>query len=136
MAKPTFTSHVRRPLFDELPLGKDDPPFSAWGLYGKDDQLGTLNLLTSEIVVEAAKEVKNGMRIGLDLPLNYLTRVPFGRGEVKHSITADPNLPFHDDEISMNTQVSFSKELCPQKAKQGLGFDPVGWISTLWISES
>ena len=30
--------------------------------YGKDDELGTLNRLTKEVVVEAAKEIKTGER--------------------------------------------------------------------------
>jgi hypothetical protein len=30
--------------------------------YGKDDELGFLNRLTNEIVLEAAKEIKTGTR--------------------------------------------------------------------------
>ena len=30
--------------------------------YGENDQLGTLNRLTEEVVVEAAKEIKTGER--------------------------------------------------------------------------
>lgn len=33
------------PTFDELPLGKGNPPYSAWGLWGEDDSLGTLVLI-------------------------------------------------------------------------------------------
>lgn len=44
-----------RPPFDCLPLRQNDPPFSAWGLYGDHDQLGTLNLLTPENTLAAAK---------------------------------------------------------------------------------
>lgn len=51
------------PSFDDLPLGKDDPLRSAWGLYGKTDGLGTLNRLTNERVADAAKnEIKTGVR--------------------------------------------------------------------------
>ena len=52
----------KQPKFSELPLNKGDPPHSAWGLYGKDDELGTLNRLTPEVVVEAAKEIQSGIR--------------------------------------------------------------------------
>ncbi|KAL9056361.1 MAG: hypothetical protein Q9162_002952 [Coniocarpon cinnabarinum] len=48
------------PKYSELPLGKSDPPLSAWGLYGPHDQLGTLNRLTEDIVLEAAKEIRTG----------------------------------------------------------------------------
>lgn len=43
------------PTFDELPNFKD---FSgcAWGVWGGDDQLGTINLLTDEVVKRAAQE--------------------------------------------------------------------------------
>lgn len=51
------------PPFESLPLGKDDPRFSAWGLYGDKDELGTLNRLTDERVAAAAREeIKTGAR--------------------------------------------------------------------------
>ncbi|ODM14329.1 hypothetical protein SI65_10253 [Aspergillus cristatus] len=31
-----------RPSFDQLPLRPNDPPFSSWGLWGEEDQVGTL----------------------------------------------------------------------------------------------
>lgn len=30
------------PKFEDLPLGKDDPPYSAWGLWGDNDEVGTV----------------------------------------------------------------------------------------------
>ena len=36
------------------------PEGSNWGDYGKDDQQGRLNLLTSERVVRATREVQTG----------------------------------------------------------------------------
>lgn len=51
------------PKFSDLPLRKGDPPYSAWGLYGPHDELGTLNRLTDELVAKtAAKEIKTGVR--------------------------------------------------------------------------
>lgn len=50
------------PKYSDLPLNKGDPPHSAWGLYGKDDQLGFLNRQTDEIVKQAAGEIKTGKR--------------------------------------------------------------------------
>lgn len=98
-----------RPSFDELPLNKGDPPFSAWNLYGKTDELGTLNLLTPEVVAEAAKEIKTGTRVGLDLPLNFLKRPSHNRQALKHTIIKYPR-PNHDDHIELNTQVSICFE--------------------------
>lgn len=51
------------PPFDSLPLRQGDPPFSAWGLYGDKDELGTLNRLSDERVAAAAREeIKTGKR--------------------------------------------------------------------------
>jgi hypothetical protein len=97
---------MKRPTFDELPLRKEDPPFSAWGLYGLDDELGTLNLLTPDVVAEAAKEIKTGVRVGLDLPINYISKPSHNRLKLTHTvIRKDPRL-VHDDLIEFNTQIS------------------------------
>jgi hypothetical protein len=51
------------PDYEALPLRKGDPHHSAWSFYGDDDELGALNRLTDERVVEAAKgEVRSGVR--------------------------------------------------------------------------
>lgn len=43
------------PAFDELPPFKNFPG-CAWDVWGPDDQLGTVNLLTEEVVQRAARE--------------------------------------------------------------------------------
>ncbi|KUJ70037.1 cyclase [Streptomyces albus subsp. albus] len=40
-----------------------------WGRWGADDELGTLNLITEEVVREAARTVASGRRIALAVPL-------------------------------------------------------------------
>ncbi|TKW48622.1 hypothetical protein CTA1_11956 [Colletotrichum tanaceti] len=66
MASPTTDYLLNEngiPPFDTLPLGRDDPRFSAWGLYGHSDELGTLNRLTDERVAAAARnEIRTGAR--------------------------------------------------------------------------
>jgi len=49
---------------------KNRPEGSNWGEFGDDDQLGRLNLLTPEKVMEAIAEVKAGKVFSLSLPLN------------------------------------------------------------------
>ena len=40
-----------------------------WGRWGSDDEMGTLNLITDEVVREAAATVRTGRRVPLALPL-------------------------------------------------------------------
>ncbi len=40
-----------------------------WGRWGADDEIGTLNLITDEVVREAAATVRTGHRVPLALPL-------------------------------------------------------------------
>jgi kynurenine formamidase len=55
----------------ENPRWKRRPPGSTWGDWGPDDQLGRLNLLTSEKVLKGIAEVKEGRTFCLSLPLDY-----------------------------------------------------------------
>lgn len=50
------------PKFSDLPLNKGDPPHSAWGVYGSDDELGTINRLTDDVVMRAKEEIQTGVR--------------------------------------------------------------------------
>ena len=74
------------PTFSSLPLNKGDPPHSAWGLWGKDDQLGTLNYLTEENTREAAKEIKAGVRVGLNWTFGEPSRPCFARQMCEHKV--------------------------------------------------
>jgi kynurenine formamidase len=66
----------RLPAFRDLPIVEDAPPHSAWGVFGRDDQLGTLNLLTPERRAAAALLARHGKTFNLDLPLHLPAR-PF-----------------------------------------------------------
>jgi kynurenine formamidase len=50
---------------------KRRPPGSTWGDFGADDQLGRLNLITPEKVLQGIAEVKEGRSFCLSLPLDY-----------------------------------------------------------------
>lgn len=54
-----------RPRFEDLPLAIDHPKASAWGLWGQNDERGTLNLITCEVVTLAKQEIKNGLVVSL-----------------------------------------------------------------------
>src|SRR6476620_11827472 len=47
------------------------PPGSTWGNWGDDDELGRINLLTPEKVLEGVREVEAGITFCLSLPLDY-----------------------------------------------------------------
>lgn len=46
------------------------PKGSNWGEFGPEDELGRVNLITREKVIEAAREIVEGMSFCLSLPLN------------------------------------------------------------------
>mgnify|MGYP002630888643 CR=1 FL=1 len=74
------------PDFDDLPLLGDLGLRHAWDVFGPDDVLGSMNLLTSQRVAEAAKLVRTGVRVSLDLPLNLPNPPLFGRQSYEHTI--------------------------------------------------
>src|SRR3546814_4576518 len=49
---------------------KNRPEGSTWGDFGPDDQLGRLNLLTREKVLQGVAEVREGISFCLSLPLD------------------------------------------------------------------
>jgi kynurenine formamidase len=53
------------------PRWKRRPEGSTWGDFGPDDQLGRLNLVTPEKVLQGIREVKLGKTFCLSLPLDY-----------------------------------------------------------------
>ncbi|MFE9022131.1 cyclase family protein [Streptomyces sp. NPDC007808] len=60
-----------------------------WGRWGADDEIGTLNLITEEVVREAASCVRTGRRVPLALPLRQdgvQTGVIPGRVNPLHSM--------------------------------------------------
>ena len=46
------------------------PPGSTWGDWGDDDELGRINLLTPEKVLQGVAEVQAGISFCLSLPLD------------------------------------------------------------------
>jgi len=48
------------PKFAQLPIKPDKPKESSWGVFGDDDELGCLNFLTPQGVVDAAHLVRKG----------------------------------------------------------------------------
>src|SRR5580700_1380119 len=58
----------------------------SWGVFGPDDELGTLNRLSDELVVRAAGEVCTGERFGLNLELQEPDPPFFARQAFSHEV--------------------------------------------------
>ncbi len=87
----------------ELPTYRELPPAprggrSAWGLFGADDNLGLINLLTPERIAAAASLVRRGRVFPLDLPLGSVNpALARSRGTPRHTVLHDPGSAGFDD---------------------------------------
>ncbi|MGH9841472.1 MAG: cyclase family protein [Blastocatellia bacterium] len=96
----------RLPDFAELPIKPDYPPHSAWGVFGDDDQIGTLNLLTPERVAAAARLVRHGQVFALNWELEQPSPPLFNRATLQHTIKRRRHNVFDDVYDNFNTQSS------------------------------
>jgi kynurenine formamidase len=103
---------------------KNRPPGSNWGDFGTDDQIGRMNLLTTECRLRACREVSVGLTFTLTLPLDYpggsilspyrkppeFNVVPRGSGHNYNYSLAEVNPAFtdviSDDAVLLFTQYS------------------------------
>lgn len=111
----TFSSQPAHsfPPFDQLPPVPNQPQGSLWGFFDKSDEkdeIGTLNLLTSDVVRQASSEIRTGQHIQLDWCLSENVEFPgFGRKKFEQKVldakkaTQGAHIGF-DDELRFNTQ--------------------------------
>lgn len=74
------------PSYDRLPVKEGAPQGSAWGLFGDDDQVGCLNLITPEKVKAAARLVRKGVVFPLNLRLDLPKPALFDRRSLRHHL--------------------------------------------------
>ena len=79
------------PLYNELPQFSNSDERYAWDVFGKDNDLGTVNFITPDHIKRAATLVKRGASINLDLTLDLPARAPVpegerGRGPAEHVV--------------------------------------------------
>jgi len=89
-----------------------------WGRWGPDDERGTLNLITDEVVARAAACIRTGRRFSLALPLSekgpMMGNVPGRPSNPKRTMlslhlamTKDPDaIRFSDDQVVMPLQAA------------------------------
>lgn len=102
------------PSYNDLPVEPRSGCKATWGLFDRDgvkDELGTINILTPEVVAEAAKEIQTGCSVSLNWGLEHMEK-PFGaRKPLEHRILdwrKKDGFTFYsyDDEVNINTQTS------------------------------
>jgi Putative cyclase len=72
--------------FDELPLLGESGIRRSWEVFGAGDTLGTLNLITADIRVEALASAVTGQVVNVSLPLTEPRPPMFGRRTYNHVI--------------------------------------------------
>jgi len=72
------------PTYAELCARQDAPAGTAWGVFGSDDQLGSLNLLTSERVVAAGALVCTGDVFSLNWPVEVAVNPAVRPASTRH----------------------------------------------------
>src|SRR4051812_28629409 len=104
-----MASDERLPSYDDLPVREGAPPGSAWGVWGDEDVLGCLNLLTPERTTAAAGLVRKGAVF----PLNWDMELPdpplFGRSAFQHDVAWLRNEAGHDDSLPTGNPQSSSQ---------------------------
>lgn len=85
------------PRYRDLPLAPRGGR-SAWGLFGADDNLGLINLLTPERIAAAASLVRSGRVFPLDVPLGSVRpALAQSRGTPRHTVLHEPGTIAFDD---------------------------------------
>jgi kynurenine formamidase len=90
------------PSYDELPVRAGAPAGAAWGVFGDDDEVGTINLLTPERVVAATSSIRTGKVFALNLPINIPDPPLFTRGKHTHTVKIFPGAEFVLDDFLDN----------------------------------
>ncbi len=90
------------PGYDDLPVRAGAPAGAAWGVFGDDDEVGTINLLTPERVIAAAASIRSGKVFALNLPINIPDPPLFRRGKHTHTVKISPNAKFVLDDYLDN----------------------------------
>ena len=118
----------KMPSYKELPVVEGAPPGSAWGLFGADDQIGMLNLLTNERTVKAAGCVTKGAVFPLNLPLHLPPRRKTRRGNPKHHLlhvgyeVKGPELDHDEPGLGFMDRDDYIEDLYMQGSTQWDGF--------------
>lgn len=105
------------PAYEDLPVKAGAPAGSSWGLWGDDDALGALNLMTPERVKAAKALIQRGDVFPLDWDLGLPNPPFFGRPPLSMQVTvSEHHGKGENDFIAFN----------PQGSSQWDGFRHIG----------
>ncbi len=93
------------PEYDDLPVVPDAPKGSSWGLWGRNDVFGCLNLLGPHGVAEGLASVERGDVFNLNLELELPSPPLFSRPAFRH-VVHDMGIGHDDELVDWNTQSS------------------------------
>lgn len=117
------SSNTHPPRYDQLPMAEGTDMRHAWDVFGRDDQMGTLNHLTpARRTAAAAQSIRSGATIGLTLPLNIPEAPPYGRAPLQHEIYAANEFSWGDMVTSLDTQSSSQWDGLLHVSHKKLGF--------------
>jgi kynurenine formamidase len=85
------------PNYAQLLQREDAPAGSAWGIFGADDRIGTLNFIGHEQVISAVKTVRTGRVFPLNLTLDVPNPGLFDRLAPLRTIVPSTNGTILDD---------------------------------------
>ncbi len=89
------------PTYAELLARSDGPPGSAWGVFGPEDQLGTLNFLGERTTLRAREAIQKGEVFNLDYELTaFDPPVSPNRRPVDHQILSRHGGNVRDDFVN------------------------------------
>jgi len=97
MRSPSTSSDPDLPSYDRLAVAAGGPPRSSWGLWGPEDRLGCLNLLTPATARRGIAEARTGAAFPLDLDLGAIDPPLFGRPAHRHRVHT--TVSGHEDEL-------------------------------------
>lgn len=98
------------PTYRELLARTDAPAGSAWGVWGKDDECGTLNFIDADAVRRAAALVRRGACFNLDHAIDAF-EPPVARHRHAPVHTMFSNSPHHRDDRIDNLYLQGSTQV-------------------------
>lgn len=111
------------PKYRELRDRSGVPDGSSWGLWGREDRLGTLNLLTPDATLRGLACATSGIVIPLNARVTEFSPPLFGRAPLEHEVESFSQNRVRDETLSgFNTQASSQWDGLGHVQQLGAGF--------------